>query len=70
MGVLHVDKLQASERPLADALNAAMGHGGETDGITCSYFPVRLYLRLDFIKLRSTLSSSKEGFFLPSSQNK
>ena len=28
MGVLHVDKLQASERPLADALNAAMGHGG------------------------------------------
>ena len=28
MGVLHIDKLQASERPLADALNAAMGHGG------------------------------------------
>ena len=28
MGVLHVDKLQTSERPLADALNAAMGHGG------------------------------------------
>ncbi|MCM3738307.1 amino acid permease [Bacillus cytotoxicus] len=28
MGVLHIDKLQASERPLADALSAAMGHGG------------------------------------------
>lgn len=28
MGVLHIDKLQTSERPLADALNAAMGHGG------------------------------------------
>ena len=28
MGVLHVDTLQTSERPLADALNAAMGHGG------------------------------------------
>ena len=63
MGVLHVDKLQASERPLADALNAAMGHGGGKLMALLLLLPVRFYLRLDFIKLRSTLSSSKEGFF-------
>lgn len=63
MGVLHVDTLQASERPLADALNAAMGsRRRETDGITCSYFPVWFDFRLDFIKLRSTISSSKRRF--------
>lgn len=28
MGVLHIETLQNSERPLADALDAAMGHGG------------------------------------------
>ena len=59
MGVLHVDKLQASERPLADALNA-MGHGKL---MALLYFPIRFHL--DFIKLRSTISSEKKVSSLP-----
>ena len=68
MGVLHVDKLQASERPLADALNAAMGHGGgklmALLALTSLFGSILGWILLS----RSTLSSSKEGFFLPSSR--
>ncbi len=63
MGVLHVDTLQASERPLADALNAAMGHGGgklmALLALTSLFGSI---FRLDFIQLRSTISSSKRRF--------
>ena len=69
MGVLHIDKLQASERPLADALNAAMGHGGgklmALLALTSLFGSI-----LGWILLSSEVpyQAAKEGFFLPSSQ--